>query len=94
MRCRRRSLADIIPREERNQTAGYFGIWSLINKAVLAIAAGFALPMLAFFGYQPGSGENLTTLALFYAGIPCLIKLISAALLSSWRSSLEVQHAT
>ena len=86
--------ADIIPAEEKPYSAGYFGIWSLINKAVLALAAGVALPLLASLGYQPGQDDGLLALALIYAGIPCLLKLISAALLWRWRHSLEVHHVT
>jgi Na+/melibiose symporter-like transporter len=85
--------ADIIPPNERGRAASYFGIWSLINKGVLALAAGLGLPLLAGFGYQPGGESGLLALSLFYAGVPCLIKLISAALLMRWRHSLEVQHA-
>ncbi|MBT3010130.1 MAG: MFS transporter [Candidatus Thiodiazotropha sp. (ex Lucina pensylvanica)] len=84
--------ADIIPQQDRGNTGGYFGIWSLINKGVLALAAGLGLPLLAGFGYQPGGGEGLTALAILYAGVPCLIKLISAGLLMHWRRSLEVQY--
>ena len=86
--------ADIIPQQEQGNTAGYFGIWSLINKAVLALAAGLSLPLLAGLGYQPGGSDGLVALAFIYAGIPCLIKLLSAGLLLRWRHSLEVSHAT
>jgi GPH family glycoside/pentoside/hexuronide:cation symporter len=86
--------ADIIPEQEQGNTAGYFGIWSLIAKAVLALAAGLSLPLLAGLGYQPGGGEGLLALALLYAGAPCLIKLLSAGLLLRWRHSLEVSHAS
>lgn len=85
---------DLIPRAERAHSASYFGIWSLINKLVLALAAGLALPLLAGLGYQPGHPGGLASLALFYAGIPCLIKLFSALLLVRWRHSLEVPDAT
>ncbi|MET0027349.1 MAG: MFS transporter [Candidatus Thiodiazotropha sp.] len=85
--------ADIIPPRERGRSAGYFGIWSLINKGVLALAAGLGLPLLAGFGYQPGGTDGLFALALFYAGLPCFIKLITAALLVRWRHSLEVEYA-
>ncbi len=85
--------ADIIPPQERGRAASYFGIWSLINKGVLALAAGLGLPLLAGFGYQPGGESGLLALSLFYAGVPCLIKLLSAALLLRWRKSLEVSHA-
>ena len=86
--------ADIIPADEQQHSAGYFGIWSLINKTVLALAAGVALPLLASLGYQPGNSDGVLALAWVYAGIPCLIKLISATLLWRWRHSLEVHHAT
>jgi len=85
--------ADIIPQRDRGRAASYFGIWSLINKAVLALAAGLGLPLLAGLGYQPGGELGLTALAVLYAGIPCIIKLLSAMLLLRWRSSLEVKNA-
>ncbi|MDH0181893.1 MFS transporter [Stutzerimonas stutzeri] len=74
-------LADVIPAAERDATAGYFGLWSLLAKLALAIA-GLALPLLALTGYQPGTpaGWNL---ALIYAGLPCLLKLLAARLLTS-----------
>ena len=70
-------LADVIPAAERDATAGYFGLWSLLAKLALAIA-GLALPLLALTGYQPGTpaGWNL---ALIYAGL----KLLAARLLTS-----------
>jgi GPH family glycoside/pentoside/hexuronide:cation symporter len=77
-------LADVIPAAERDATAGYFGLWSLLAKLALAIA-GLALPLLALTGYQPGTpaGWNLT---LIYAGLPCLLKLLAARLLTSMPS--------
>lgn len=84
--------ADIIPEQERGQAGGYFGIWSLINKAVLALAAGLALPFLALLDYQPGQTQGLTALAMVYAGVPCVIKLISIGLTLRWQTSLEVVH--
>ncbi|MBK3867490.1 MFS transporter [Pseudomonas stutzeri] len=74
-------LADIIPPDQRDSTAAYFGLWSLLGKLALALA-GLALPLLALTNYQPGSpaGWNL---ALVYAGLPCLLKLLAARLLTS-----------
>jgi Na+/melibiose symporter-like transporter len=74
-------LADLIPPEQRSSTAAYFGMWSLLGKLALAIA-GLSLPLLALFDYQPGQPAGLE-LALVYAGLPCLLKLVAAALLSS-----------
>lgn len=67
-------LADVIPPDERDQTASYFGIWSLIGKLPLA-AAGLTLPLLAWLGYQPGQAAGIE-LALVYAGLPCLLKVL------------------
>jgi Na+/melibiose symporter-like transporter len=86
--------ADIIPQDQKQSTGSYFGIWSLINKGVLAIAAGLALPLLSSLGYQPGTDQGVFALAICYAGIPCVIKLVSAWLMLSWRPHLEVRDAT
>jgi len=73
-------LADIIPAEQRDSTAAYFGLWSFLAKLALALA-GLALPLLAWVGYQPGS-PAAWNLALVYAGLPCLLKLVAAHLLT------------
>jgi Na+/melibiose symporter-like transporter len=61
----------------------YFGWWNFATKLNLALAAGIALPLLAAFGYAPGSrdAEALTALTLAYCLLPCVLKLIAAALL-------------
>ena len=74
-------LADIIPVEERDSTAAYFGLWSFLAKLALALA-GLALPLLALSDYQPGTAAGWN-LALVYAGLPCLLKLLAARLLTS-----------
>ena len=86
--------ADIIPQDERNQTAGYFGILEPDRQSCTGDCRGLCTAPVGISGYQPGENDGLEALALFYAGIPCVIKLISAALLMRWRPYLEVQHAT
>jgi Na+/melibiose symporter-like transporter len=66
-----------------------FGVWNLAAKANLALAAGLALPLLAWFGYQPGGASGLAALATAYGLLPILFKLMAAALLWRWRHSLE-----
>lgn len=88
-------LADVIDVDEtrglgRNEGA-YFGLWALAVKLNTALAAGAALPLLAALGFdaRPGaaqSAQGLTALAITYAGLPCLLKLLSAVVLI--RSSL------
>lgn len=63
----------------------YFGLWNFATKLNLALAAGLALPLLALFGYQPGTLQTgaLPPLVVAYCLLPCALKLVSAALL--WR---------
>ncbi len=55
----------------------YFGLWNLATKVNLALAAGVALPLLSLQGYTPGSGSDPLPLALTYAALPSLLKLIA-----------------
>ncbi|MFZ6710386.1 MFS transporter [Undibacterium sp. TC9W] len=69
--------------------ASYFGVWNWASKMNLALAAGLALPALEYLGYIPGvaSESGLRALTLAYAALPCLLKLLAAALL--WKARLE-----
>lgn len=64
------------------QPGAYYGLMSFFAKLALALAAGFALPLLDLAGYAPGGG-NLLALAATYALLPCLMKL--GALAWFWR---------
>lgn len=75
------------------QASQAFGFWNFSAKATLAIAAGVMLPLLQYFGYQPGM-ENaegaLAALNFGYALVPCALKLAAIALvLGLPRHSLE-----
>jgi Na+/melibiose symporter-like transporter len=61
----------------------YFGWWNFATKLNLALAAGVSLPLLALFGYAPGSRspDALQALTLAYCLLPCVLKLAAAALL-------------
>ncbi|MCE2722838.1 MAG: MFS transporter [Burkholderiales bacterium] len=81
-------LADVIDDDERaghgRNEGAYFGLWNLVTKMNLALAAGIALPALAMLGYVPqgaNSGQSLTYLAAIYALLPCMLKAIAAAAL-------------
>jgi len=83
-------LADVIEagaRDGRRNEGSYFGVWNLVTKANLAIAAGVALPLLSALGYVPGAGGEPRALSLIYCLLPCAFKLGSAALL--WASPIE-----
>lgn len=64
----------------------YLGWWACATKLNLALAAGLALPLLALAGYRSGSTDaaSLQALAWAYGGLPCVLKLLAAALL--WRA--------
>jgi GPH family glycoside/pentoside/hexuronide:cation symporter len=69
---------------ERGQREGaYFGWWSFAAKLNLALAAGLALPLLAWFGYVPGARDEaaLQTLTIAYCLLPCVLKLLAGGAL-------------
>ncbi len=87
-------LADVIDDDERRgrgrHEGAYFGIWNLITKLNLALAAGVALPLLAASGYRSTTlpaGAALVTLSAVYALLPCGLKAFAA--LALWKSNLE-----
>jgi Na+/melibiose symporter-like transporter len=67
----------------RQAEGAYFGWWNFATKLNLALAAGVALPALAWFGYSPGSQDPqaLQALSVAYCLLPCALKLCAAALL-------------
>ena len=69
----------------------YFAAWSLATKLSLAGGVGIVFPALAFFGFDPsadaGSMQGLTALAVAYAWVPIVAKLISIAIM--WNFPLD-----
>ena len=63
-----------------------FGLWSLVNKLTLAIAAAVLLPLLDQAGFRSGAESQpaaaLTMLTVLYAGVPSLLKLAAITLLA------------
>ena len=60
-----------------------FGLWALVSKATLAIAAATLLPALDAAGFvsgQPAGPEAARALSWLYAGLPCALKLVAIAL--------------
>lgn len=72
------------------QAGACFGLWNLVSKFNLALAAGIALPLLGAFGYQPGCGAGLAALTIAYALLPLPGRLLTAWLLWRSRHLLEV----
>jgi glycoside/pentoside/hexuronide:cation symporter, GPH family len=89
-------LADVVDRDAgaavNRPDGAYFGLWQMIEKLNLALAAGVALPMLALLGYQPGVvQQSQAALSAMYALLPCAIKLGAAALL--WFAPIDAAAA-
>lgn len=78
-------LAGVIQREGHGGRleGGYFGWWNFATKLNLALAAGVALPLLQWSGYEPGArdADALRSLTLAYCLLPCALKLIAGGLL-------------
>jgi GPH family glycoside/pentoside/hexuronide:cation symporter len=60
--------------------SSYFSLWNMTTKIGLMVAASASLIALGNLGYQPSmpSKESLSAIPLFYAAIPCLIKIFTA----------------
>ncbi|MEK8030435.1 MFS transporter [Ideonella sp. DXS29W] len=77
-------LAGELRQPGRHADGVAFGWWHATTKLNLALAAGVALPLLQWLGYQPGQADpaGQQALALVYALLPCALKL--AALAALW----------
>lgn len=61
-----------------------FGLWSLVSKFTLALAAATLLPLLEAGGFTAGADNGagaLWRLTLLYALVPCILKLVAIGLL-------------
>jgi Na+/melibiose symporter-like transporter len=67
------------------RTGTYVAAWGLGTKLALALAVGVAFPVLAWAGFDATGGPQtefaLTTLALLYAGVPVIMKLVAIVLM-------------
>lgn len=79
-------LAEVIDGDEDRDgrpDGAYSGLWHLLEKLALALAAGLALPLLQVLGYVPGAAAQAeSALAGVYALLPCAIKVVAALLLA------------
>jgi GPH family glycoside/pentoside/hexuronide:cation symporter len=69
-----------------------FGLWGLVSKLSLALAAATVLPLLQAAGFvsgQTNGPEALWALTLAYAVVPCVLKLAALALLAATPMSEE-----
>jgi Na+/melibiose symporter-like transporter len=77
-----------VPAGAVRSEGAYFGLWQMVDKLNLALAAGIALPLLQWLGYQPGTLQPAQgTLSQVYALAPCGIKLAAGVFL--WLAPLD-----
>ncbi len=96
----RSMVADVADRQKletgEDHTALFFSVFSISMKAGMAIAVGIALPLVAWFGFNPAAKINtpaaLHGLALVFALGPAIAHLISAALVYGFPID-EARHA-
>ena len=75
-----------------------FALWGLATKGVLALAVGMAFPFRELSGFDatPGTAGNsdrtLFSLALLYAFVPVLLKLVAIALMWNFQVDKETQR--
>lgn len=93
-------------RFSKGRTGLLFALWNMANKLALALAAGIALPILAWAGLQTGgalaemtansvepvAGATRWVLILIYAVIPVVLKSIAVG--SMWGFPLDARHQT
>lgn len=91
-------VADKQRAETGEERAGlYYSIFALADKLGGALAAGIALPLIAWFGFDPKSAVNspqaLDGLLLVFAIGPALAHAISAAVIMGFSLDADQHHA-
>ena len=81
-------------RYRRNRTAGLFAFWNMATKLALAAAAGLTLPLLGILGLdqQAPAPVALTALAVNYALVPCVLKMVAIAMVYGLPITPNRQH--
>lgn len=82
------SLLGVFIQRHSLAAAGTFGIYNLLGKLALALAAGIMLPVLDGLGYRPSEQDDqaVTSLAYAYALVPSCIKCIAALSISGLKN--------
>lgn len=71
----------------------FFAMWSMATKLALACAVGFAFPLLEVLGFRPGETNDasvIAALAIIYAGIPTVLKIIAIAI--AWHHPITLRR--
>jgi GPH family glycoside/pentoside/hexuronide:cation symporter len=89
--------ADVIDldslRTGKSRAGLFFAVWSMATKLALACAVGFSFPVLDLLGFRPGAANDPTAilaLAVIYAGVPTVLKLIAISI--AWRHPITLRR--
>jgi Na+/melibiose symporter-like transporter len=80
-------------RTGRSRAGLFFAVWSMATKLALACAVGFAFPVLELLGFRPGAANGSTVilaLAILYAGVPTVLKIIAISI--AWRHPITLRR--
>jgi GPH family glycoside/pentoside/hexuronide:cation symporter len=76
--------ADVIDYDQlvhgQRREGRFIGVWSVVKKGSSAVGMGLALPVLDFYGYQPGEEQTETVrlvLRVLYCLVPCACNFIA-----------------
>lgn len=80
-------------RTGRRRAGAFFALWSMATKLALACAVGLAFPALDLLGFD-GNGPNdratILALAILYAGVPTLLKIVAIAV--TWNHPITAKR--
>ncbi len=80
-------------RTGKSRAGVFFALWSMATKLALACAVGLAFPVLDLLGFEAGGGNDaaaILALAILYAGVPTVLKLIAIAV--TWNHPLTARR--
>lgn len=80
-------------RTGKRRAGAFFALWSMATKLALACAVGLAFPALDLLGFDAHGTNDRTTilaLALLYAGVPTVLKII--AIVVTWNHPITAKR--
>ena len=78
-------LSDLISKQSNK--GKYYGVWGMISKVSIAVAGSLGLLILGLLGYHPDEAVTESSryyVAMTYAIVPCIFKLLSLLMLIKW----------
>ena len=80
-------------RTGKRRAGVFFALWSMATKLALACAVGLAFPVLDLLGFEAGADNTpaaILALAILYAGVPTVLKVVAIAV--TWNHPLTAKR--